>query len=167
MMIETWKRIKGYEGHYHVSSLGRIRSYRLGRRKILKGGVGSHGYVFVVLCINKTKTNHLVHRLVAEAFIPNIDGKSQVNHKNGIKHDNRVENLEWCTRQENEQHAWKLGLKKTTKTQVQARSKKVVDISTGFSYESIKNASDATGIPYGLLRRQLSEGSNITLRLIG
>jgi hypothetical protein len=87
------------------------------REQVLKPFLTPKGYLLIDLGC-KTK---VVHRLVAEAFIPNLDNKSQVNHKNGIKIDNRVENLEWMTNQENVQHAWNTGLKESNR---EATSKK-------------------------------------------
>lgn len=158
--IEVWKNISGYAGMYQVSTLGSIKSFARTKPRILKPGTGSHGYSFVILCINNVKNNHLIHRLVAEAFIPNLENKEFVNHKNGIKTDNRVENLEWCTREENERHAWATGLKKTTETQRKARSKSIVDMSTGIFYSSIRDASDSLDLDYKMLQNQLSKGTN-------
>lgn len=100
---EVVKEIKGYEGFYSVTSLGRVWSHR---RKIwLKQADNGFGYMFVNLCLNKKCSDKRINRLVAEAFIVNPLNKPQVNHKNGIKTDNRVDNLEWVTAKENNQHA--------------------------------------------------------------
>lgn len=99
MEKEIWKDIKGYEGLYQVSNLGRIKSlnYRhTGKEKILI--VSNHNSGYKQLQLNKYGKGKMyrVHRLVAEAFIPNPLNLPQVNHKNEMKDDNRVENLEWC-----------------------------------------------------------------------
>lgn len=108
-MKEIWKDVKGYEGLYQVSNLGRIRSLR-NNYMILKLGTDQDGYNHFTPCRNGTQTTKKIHRLVAQAFIPNPKNKIQVNHKNGIKLDNKVTNLEWSTDKENKNHAWKNGL---------------------------------------------------------
>jgi hypothetical protein len=105
---ETWKNIIDYEGLYQVSNFGNVKS--LGneftrKERLLKLSPQSKGYLTVVLQKNTTRKMVLVHRLVAEYFIPNIDNKPQVNHINGIKTDNRIENLEWVSHRENLNHA--------------------------------------------------------------
>jgi argininosuccinate lyase len=121
-MKEVWKDVEGFEGKYEVSSLGRVRSYfktviykdgRVYHYKpaFLKGYPNKVGYLHVNLFYAKNKSKTVdIHRLVAEAFIPKIKGKNGVNHKNGVKTDNRAENLEWSTQKENVHHAIENGL---------------------------------------------------------
>lgn len=118
--FEIWKDIEGYEGCYQVSSLGRIKS--LSRKKPLRNGhfcystekilnqSDRRGYACVVLSKTKAKP-FSVHRLVANAFVPNTENKKTVNHKNGDKKDNRVSNLEWATQSEQQLHASSIGLR--------------------------------------------------------
>ena len=113
-MEETWKDIKGYVGLYQVSSLGRVRSiprkYMQKEIKLLKP-TERFGYLHVWLCKGGVSKCKRVHRLVAENFIKKINLEQNiVNHKDGNKQNNRVENLEWCTQKENIQHAIKNGL---------------------------------------------------------
>ncbi len=113
-MKEVWKNVKGYEGRYQISNLGRVKSLIAPNgkpvEKILKPGVSPQGYLFVSLCKNYKTKSFRIHRLVAQAFIPNLEDKPQVNHKNGIKSDNKVSNLEWSTPKENTKHAFENGL---------------------------------------------------------
>ena len=99
-MEEQWKPIKGYEGLYEVSNMGRVKSfnyYNAGITAILHPGIDGGGYQFVILQHNGNKKHYKVHRLVAEHFIQNPHDYKYVNHKNEIKIDNNVNNLEWCT----------------------------------------------------------------------
>jgi hypothetical protein len=108
VMQEIWKDIKGYEGMYQVSNLGRVKSLkRKGRRRdtIMKGVVGNRGYRIIVLRNNKHRQQIVAHRLAAIAFIPNPENKKEVNHKDFDKLNNHVDNLEWCTPKENTRHA--------------------------------------------------------------
>ena len=111
-MEEIWKEIKGYDGHYFVSDLGRIKSFKKNKAIILKACKNTDGYLHVRLSKDGKFKTFRVHRLVAIAFIKNNLKKETVNHINGIKDDNRLENLEWNTRSENMQHAVDTGLKK-------------------------------------------------------
>lgn len=108
--MEIWKDIKNYENTYEVSSYGRVR--RKYSNRILKLEEKRNGYIQACLSQNNHVKYVLVHRLVAIAFIPNDDIllKTQVNHKNGNKHDNRIENLEWISPSGNRLHAFATGL---------------------------------------------------------
>lgn len=110
-MCEVWKPVVGYENKYMVSNLGNVLSLNYNwtkKPKILTPVKHYSGYVFVHLGRKKIMT---VHILVAEAFLPNPDKKKYVNHIDGIKHHNTVDNLEWVTAKENSQHAIKTGLR--------------------------------------------------------
>lgn len=107
MALEIWKDIKGFEGKYQVSNLGRIRLFLV---RMLKPQTDKAGYSALTLRDFKQKHKRvLVHRAVAKAFIKQHDKNLVVNHINCIRNDNRVENLEWVTRQQNQDHAVKLG----------------------------------------------------------
>ena len=104
MEEEIWKPIKDFEGYYEVSNIGRVRSLnykRTGKEKILKNIEDYKGYLEVGLTKNGKRKQFKVHRLVAEAFIPNPENKPCIDHINTVKSDNRVENLRWVTYKEN------------------------------------------------------------------
>lgn len=160
--MEEWKDVKGYEGLYQVSNLGRIKAMRkvdmrgcVRKEKLMKQVINSNGRPVIHLHKDGERRTLFVHRLVAEAFIPNTERKAEVNHINGIKDDNRVENLEWVTRSENMLHAQRTGLHSMEKAN-EAHKKKVCQISDRVVikiYDSVEEASKATGI----------ERSNISL----
>lgn len=118
-MQEIWKDINGYEGLYQISNLGNVKSIQYfnhannkiyPRNKLLKPLINEKGYFRVDLFkLGKTKRCR-IHRLVAEAFIPNLNNFPEVNHIDGNKSNNRVDNLEWCTHKHNMKEAYRLGL---------------------------------------------------------
>lgn len=119
-MLEEWKDIKDYKGKYQISNLGRIKSLRrkvvqsnsyeyVIKEKILKQSKNTNGYLSITLN-NNGKKRFSVHRLVGTHFLNNPENKEQINHINGVKTDNRIGNLEWVTKSENQIHAYKSGL---------------------------------------------------------
>ncbi|MDD3901736.1 MAG: NUMOD4 motif-containing HNH endonuclease [Dysgonamonadaceae bacterium] len=107
---ERWKPIKGYPD-YRVSDRGRIKSFQSGKERLLKPQLNNSGYLRVMLFNEGKKSREFIHRLVLEAFVQNPEEKQECNHKNGIKTDNRLENLEYVTRSENMKHADETGLR--------------------------------------------------------
>ena len=121
--MEVWKDIAGYENLYQISNLGNIKSLgnkKTRKDKILKLDLHKNGYYFIKLSKNGKPKNFMVHRLVCNNFLSKIIGKEYINHINGIKTDNRVENLEWCTQQYNIKHSWANGLSKIHNTRKRA-----------------------------------------------
>lgn len=180
---ENWKTIAGYEGYYEVSDLGNVRSLDRGNRKgkLLVSNTGKYKGVF--LCKLGTIKRKNIHRLVAETFIPNPENKPLVNHKDGDKHNNKLENLEWCTHQENMNHAYennlippytdelreirrqaKLGKKLSEGTRskiVTALGKSIKCIEDNIIFNSIKEASEFYRIPKTSFHRKFKNGEKI------
>lgn len=122
-MIEIWKPIVGYENYYEVSDLGNVRSIDRTivhsnnnifnyKSKILKSAINKYGYLQVGLSINSKTKSYCIHKLVAIAFIPNVNNKPTVNHKDGNKLNNYIDNLEWATKSEQAIHSLKNNLRK-------------------------------------------------------
>lgn len=155
--MEEWKDIEGYEGIYQVSDTGKVRVKRTGLIRSLV--LGKTGYYKVSLKAGHSKTID-VHRLVATAFIPNPEGKKEVNHINGIKTDNRAENLEWVTRNENTAHAIKTGLwnpKEGKRIRIPVIAINESD-GTAESFSSMKDASKKLGINPGSISHSVNDG---------
>ena len=163
-----WRDVVGYEGLYQVSNEGWVRSVehtinfvdvrckelvqRLRKSRVMKQRVERNGYCRIELTLGVDRTKHLVHRLVAKAFLPNKDDLPQVNHINEVKDDNCVENLEWCTAEYNQQYSSPLnkndiknmlfdfyyGLSNTTIAErLNVSQKSIHDIRTGKSWSSV------------------------------
>lgn len=149
-MREIWKDIKGFEGHYMVSNLGRIKTLNYKRKKtekILTTTI-NNGYPFIVLWNKDKGYGKKVHRLVAEAFIPNPENKPCVDHINTIRDDNRVENLRWCNHSENLSNSLTKEKRKNCRT-----CKPIKQLTQeGFIvaiYNSLSEASEKTGYNKG------------------
>lgn len=146
-MTEQWKDIKGFEGRYQISNTGKVKAIPFKQRYLLRNGkeafrltkerllclnMINSGYQIVHLYLDNQRSALLVHRLVAEHFLSSPLSET-VNHKNGIKTDNRIENLEWATYTENHLHAVAKGLNK--------QAIAVTDPITGKTYDSIAQAA--------------------------
>lgn len=119
--MEIWKDIEGYDGKYQVSNLGNVKSCgrtlngingstKYKKESFLTANTDPTGYLSVMVCVDYKFKRLAVHRLVAQAFVPNLENKKYVNHIDGNKLNNNSENLEWVTAKENTQHALKLNL---------------------------------------------------------
>ena len=147
-MTETWKAIAGFEGLYEVSNLGRVKSLKFGKERILKPCKSTGGYLQVCLCKDGKAKQSNVHRLVAEAFIQNPNNLETVNHKDEVKTNNVASNLEWMSQKDNINYGTR------TKRSAETRSKSVLmlDKSTGellATFSSLMEAERVTGIDDG------------------
>jgi len=157
-MEEIWENIEGFEGIYQVSNLGKVKSLKFGKEKYLSITKSSIGYLNTKLQLNKKNKSFLVHRLVAETFIKNEFNKPCVNHINGIKTDNRVENLEWCTHKENTEHSLKNDLIKTGYNHKQSKLslKDIEYIRKNYKEKDKKNGGYKLAEMFGVSRNCIS-----------
>lgn len=160
---ETWKDIPGYEGYYQASNRGNIRSLhreiaqkshkhyyvRTMKGKIIQPRLQNSNYYIVWLSMYGKRHPILVHRLVAETFIENPDNSPCINHKNGVKTDNRIENLEWCSYSENIKHSHCIPGRKEI-------SKPVICIELNQKFKSQAEASNVLRINRGSISHALS-----------
>lgn len=153
--MEQWKNIKGYDGKYQVSDLGRVRSLKFGKERVLVGCKQKYGYLLVNLCKDGKVKTCLLHRLVAEAFIPNPYGLTEVNHKDEDKTNNAVSNLEWCTHKYNINYGTCIERRAKALTNYPSTSKVVYqytkDGTLVRSYPSVMEAERRTGYDQGYI----------------
>lgn len=161
-MREVWKDIKGYEGLYQISNYGRVKSFncevncypnakRIIKGRIRKAPIDKDGYYRIGLSKDHKQKHYYVHRLVAEAFLPNPNNYKSINHKDENKKNNRADNLEWCTIRYNNLYNNKID--KLTKSKYKKVIQYDVDMQLIAVYESIKQASSETGIKRAVIAR--------------
>lgn len=140
-MLEQWKKIIEAD-NYEISNFGNVRNKTT--KQVLKGRITKGGYLQVSIKLNETQkfSNRYIHRLVAQHWIKNNENKKEVNHKDGNKENNNVENLEWVTPSENQRHRHSLGNSKTSQRKVGKFTK---DGELIKEYDSIINAAKAEG----------------------
>lgn len=155
---EQWYSIKDYEGIYEISNLGRVkvlyREWYSGMNNCIVKKKPEHiilqrlrkGYYSVVLSKSGSQTTYSVHRLLALSCIKNPENKPEINHKNGIKTDNSIENLEWCTGSENQIHAIQMGLKVSQKRGEHSQARKIKCDTLDMIFDCIKDCADTLNV---------------------
>lgn len=177
-MNEIWLDIKDYEGLYQASNFGRVRSldrivsyerygeivYKKQKGQILKPYISNDGYYIVRLCKNKVSTPFLVHRLVAETFIPNPENKPCTNHLDEVKTNNRVDNLNWMTYKENSN--WGTGVERQVQKRINGKRSKVVERTSPDGnidvWPSTRECERKTGIPSSMISRWCNGSNDIS-----
>lgn len=157
------KDIPGFEGYYAINEIGEVYGlpritidrHKLPLRK-MKTFIGTTGYRMVSLYKERQQKMVRVHRILGKLFIPNPLNKKTINHKNGIRTDNRLENLEWSTQSENVKHSYDVLKRCLPDGARNPKSKLIIDLQTGIFYDSIKFAAIAKGIPRNILKRRLN-----------
>lgn len=166
--MEQWKDIKGYEEKYQISNLGRVKSLKRTQsnnggkqqvnEKIKSTRIKNSGYEITDLYKDRKQKTFMIHRLVAQAFIPNPNNKEQVNYIDGNKSNNCVDNLEWTIQSENIIHSYK-SIREDKRnnnainTMTKATSKKVTCLNSGIIYNSASEAAREVGVSASLLMR--------------
>lgn len=158
--MEKWRDIPEYESIYEISNYGKVR--RKDSNYILKNQIKPNGYFYVTLSKNKVTKKKYIHRLVAEAFLPNPKNLAQVNHKDGCKANNHINNLEWCTQQENLLHAKKHGLISPTIENLNHKLKPVIRVEDGKKFDSATMAAKEMKVSVSAIRKAILKGKNAT-----
>lgn len=154
--IEIWKDLPGTDGQYSyaVSNFGNVKSIHRVRTISINGTVNGNGYRMFHIRLNKKSRVIGIHTLVAMLFIPNTRGMNQINHIDGNKLNNHVNNLEWCNHSENHLHAYRIGLRKAT------CAKMVLHTQMGLFIHSISEAAIAFNVKHWTLRESLKKNDN-------
>ena len=164
--MEKYIVLQGFYDCYAISNMGNVKNLR--SNKTLNPSIRSDGYKSVLLSKNGKKMSIRVHQLVAQYFLEKEEGKNHVNHKNGVKHDNRSENLEWVTHKENMVHAKENGL---LEHKYKGKNILVYDYKTGehlFTFESVKQCCNFLGLNdspvYGVLKGKRNHHHNFNFK---
>lgn len=155
--MEQWKKIDKFD-NYMISNYGNIKTAK--KNKLLKPSKNTWGYLGVILYKNGNSKRYQIHRLVASAFIPNLENKEEVNHKDGNKLNNHVDNLEWVTRSENMKHAYANGLEQPPNIgksgAMNAKSKVVMQYTIDYEYIKTYESANLASIK---LSKELNKNS--------
>lgn len=151
---EVWQDIQGYSGIYQVSTLGRIRSLKKGKIKLLKPYINNMGYAVLSLYANHKQKTYHVHKLVADTFLVKVDGRNYIDHINGIKTDNRIDNLRWCTPKENANFELSIINRKRAMRKARGVSVNQYDLRGNYiaTNATLTDAQTITGIAYQNIR---------------
>ena len=149
-MKEIWKKIDKYEDLYEISDFGNIRNVKRGN--VVKSIINATGYSHVFLYKNGIPKQFLIHRLVAKAFIPNPKMLKEINHLDGVRNNNRIDNLEWCSRKHNVNYNRKFNNMKPKKIMRKNLTNLTVD-----EFASVRKASKVLGINVNTLIRYLKQ----------
>ena len=166
-MTEIWKDVLDFEGLYQISNLGNVKSLEktyyagnYGSKRLQKEIILKPYNTRRYLCVNLTNKgvgkNYKIHRLVALHFLPFVEGKTEVNHIDGNVLNNKLDNLEWCNRSENQKHAYNTGLQKIRKGSELVYSRPVINTENGIFYETITEAAYACNLNISTLSRYLN-----------